>query len=774
MSERDVYAAPLAADEVGSEWIVRAGRWLVAAWRPDLGWLVLACCAALTVLPALLLWENRWLRVASLQAQLYYVGPQAVLCTWALLGWRRPWRATPRLFRIVIQSVLFVVIGIVLISQLLGGWLPAPGAWWQAATTGTWSALATGIRDSLAQVGERYLLWGQGVQENNAARDDLVLTGIVATAIWLLSGLTVWITRRFKRGLAAGVPILWPVGFVMLYSPADRWIFVAGVGITLVLHMLLSQQMLERRWRAQKLDYNPSLLIERNATALTGFTVAIVLAAMIPNLYITAVTARYYDWLQPVNGRMEAVAKRLFPGLTGVAPWQSRGIAGGLPNAFLLGAGPDAGKREVMRVRTNEPTYTYDSPPLGHTLRGATFVDYDGRGWDNVKPTERELRAAEEPWMDFSVQGRRQLLQSVNLAFLSQVLYAAGEPQAPSVDYVAETRFPGDLVAMAARVRSYTIVSQIPALDAAQLDALPAWGASHPLAPEYAIYLDLPSTITERTRQLAQDLTAAKSTPYAKAAAIEEYLRQYTYDLTVAAPPEGVTDVADYFLFDLRRGYCDYYATAFVVLARLAGLPARFVTGFAPGNWSPVDRLWVITEADAHSWPEVYFPEVGWVPFEPTGGQPVLARIGAFSASGSGESSPTFEPLPPAGEVPLWRLLWWTFLALLPLTAVVWGISAWRTKREDPWIGLLRWGKRAGRPLQDGETTLEYGQLLAVFVEEKYTREPEISRTAARDVQALSEDVSATHYAPQSQRASLRQGAMVRWARVRQYLRRLR
>ena len=212
----------------------------------------------------------------------------------------------------------------------------------------------------------------------------------------------------------------------------------------------------------------------------------------------------------------------------------------------------------------------------------------------------------------------------------------------------------------------------------------------------------------------------------------------------------------------------------FVVLARLAGLPARFVTGFAPGNWSLADRLWVITEADAHSWPEVYFPEAGWVPFEPTGGRPVLARVGAVSSSGSNELSPLFEPLSPAGEVPTWRLLWWAFLALVPLVAVVWGITYWRSKREDPWLGLLRWGRRAGRPLQDGETALEYGQLLAAYVEETYTREPEISRSAARDLQALSQDVSATHYAPQIQRGSLRQGAMDRWVRLRHYLRRLR
>ncbi|MBK8796669.1 MAG: transglutaminase domain-containing protein [Anaerolineales bacterium] len=109
---------------------------------------------------------------------------------------------------------------------------------------------------------------------------------------------------------------------------------------------------------------------------------------------------------------------------------------------------------------------------------------------------------------------------------------------------------------------------------------------------------------------------------------MERYLRTFPYDLSVPPLPEAVTDVADYFLFDLQRGYCDYYATSFVVLARAAGIPARFVTGFTSGAWNPTEQVWTVTEANAHSWPEVYFPAVGWVPFEPTAGRPELTRLG--------------------------------------------------------------------------------------------------------------------------------------------------
>jgi hypothetical protein len=124
---------------------------------------------------------------------------------------------------------------------------------------------------------------------------------------------------------------------------------------------------------------------------------------------------------------------------------------------------------------------------------------------------------------------------------------------------------------------------------------------------------------------LARDLTATAPAPYEGAKAIESYLRSFPYTLEVEAPPAG-HDVADYFLFDLRKGYCDYYATSMVVLARAAGIPSRLVVGYASGRHGPNNAQYIVTEADAHSWVEVYFPDIGWVEFEPTAARPEVER----------------------------------------------------------------------------------------------------------------------------------------------------
>jgi hypothetical protein len=138
-------------------------------------------------------------------------------------------------------------------------------------------------------------------------------------------------------------------------------------------------------------------------------------------------------------------------------------------------------------------------------------------------------------------------------------------------------------------------------------------------------YIQLPE-VPPRVRQLAEAITKGKTNPYDKAKAIETYLREtYPYDLNIPAPPED-RDVADYFLFELRRGYCDYYATAMVVLARASGVPARFVSGYSSGEYDAPNAQYVVRELNAHSWAEVYFPKIGWVEFEPTASEPEIER----------------------------------------------------------------------------------------------------------------------------------------------------
>ncbi|MDR6554788.1 transglutaminase domain-containing protein [Paenibacillus qinlingensis] len=138
-------------------------------------------------------------------------------------------------------------------------------------------------------------------------------------------------------------------------------------------------------------------------------------------------------------------------------------------------------------------------------------------------------------------------------------------------------------------------------------------------------YLQLPATLPRTVRSTAEQVTENRLTPYAKAVAIEQYLSQtFPYSLEKPTAPSRSEDFVNHFLFVDKTGYCDHFSTAMVVMLRSVGVPARWVKGFAPGSAGSSDdnglQEVIVRNQDAHSWVEVYFPTMGWVPFEPTPG----------------------------------------------------------------------------------------------------------------------------------------------------------
>lgn len=147
-----------------------------------------------------------------------------------------------------------------------------------------------------------------------------------------------------------------------------------------------------------------------------------------------------------------------------------------------------------------------------------------------------------------------------------------------------------------------------------------------------ARYLTLPK-LSPRVIRLAQEWTEAAPSPLEKARAVERKLKtSYGYDLT--SPSGGTEDPLDHFLFESRRGHCEYFSTALAVLLRVVGIPTRNVTGFVGGTYNRFGRYYSVREGDAHSWAEVWIDGTGWTRFDPTppsGAQP-LAEAGGWLA----------------------------------------------------------------------------------------------------------------------------------------------
>ncbi|MGP7819592.1 transglutaminaseTgpA domain-containing protein [Niallia sp. 01092] len=138
-------------------------------------------------------------------------------------------------------------------------------------------------------------------------------------------------------------------------------------------------------------------------------------------------------------------------------------------------------------------------------------------------------------------------------------------------------------------------------------------------------HLQLPDTLPQRVSELAEEITKNEDNAFSKARAIEKYFSQngFAYSKSDVAVPGENDDYVDQFLFETKLGYCDNYSTSMVTLLRSIGIPARWVKGFTEGEViksSASGSIYEVTNDNAHSWVEAYFPEVGWVTFEPTQG----------------------------------------------------------------------------------------------------------------------------------------------------------
>lgn len=170
------------------------------------------------------------------------------------------------------------------------------------------------------------------------------------------------------------------------------------------------------------------------------------------------------------------------------------------------------------------------------------------------------------------------------------------------------------------KMLNYEEQAEVPVLSEKKMLDLPI---NYPVEIEKR-YLQLPENLPPRIKLLALDVTKSADTPYEKARAIETYLRSgdYKYEIRDVPVPKPGQDFVDQFLFETKQGYCDHFSSSMTVMLRTLGIPARWVKGFAPGTevgqTEDGKKIIEVQNKDAHSWVEVYFPEVGWIPFEAT------------------------------------------------------------------------------------------------------------------------------------------------------------
>jgi len=139
-------------------------------------------------------------------------------------------------------------------------------------------------------------------------------------------------------------------------------------------------------------------------------------------------------------------------------------------------------------------------------------------------------------------------------------------------------------------------------------------------------YLKLPP-LDFRIAKLAEDITATAPSNYDKAVAMERYLSTH-FGYTLELPRSLPTDPLAYFLFERKKGHCEFFASSMAVMLRSLRIPSRIITGFRGGEFNDLTGQYVVRASDAHSWVEAYFPGSGWVSFDPTPAGSVPTRTG--------------------------------------------------------------------------------------------------------------------------------------------------
>lgn len=650
-----------------------------------------------------------------------------------------------------LAAIVWALLGLVgeIWHWLLGeGWRAENGVWRLTGPPLDWTAVSQILTELWADIStllDRGHEWVRGLVVGNPAFDPVATALLWSLAMWAVAVWAGWTVRRHQplKGIA-------PAGALLVvtfsYTGAKPTILLTLLGTTLLLMAMVQHDARERRWQVARIDFSSDIWKDLVLVAALLSLALVVTAALTPSISVQKIVEFAQQLTIEREDETELVAGSL--GLEAQPDPEKTASSGeratGMPRLHTISFRPQLSRQVVMVIRTSDlqpglrksriapadrSLMDLPEPPWRYYWRSIVYDRYTGRGW-TTSQTEMVEYEAGEPVISEDIPFHRVLRQEVQvIGDLDEMLHVAGTLVTADQDFSVAWRSPEDafgasLVERLSKPPYYRADSLVPVVSEEQLRSA---GSDY---PEWVLdrYLALPDQVPDRVLALARDLTATEPTPYDRALAIESYLRTFSYTLDVPSPPFH-RDVADYFLFDLQRGHCDYYATTMAVLARAAGLPARLVVGYANGTYDENNARYVVTEADAHAWVEVYFPEYGWVEFEPTAGRPPIERLAESSLIEWPEPEEPLRPQGLPGPASILRSrvaqFWWLgllgALAVATLVGIVWSVAdGWRLRLLTPTAAvatlyrrLQRHGRRLAVPMREADTPYEFATSFA-------------------------------------------------------------
>lgn len=484
------------------------------------------------------------------------------------------------------------------------------------------------LEEQFASVGGRLYFSTSDFLTRQPVQDPIFFVALMSITFWIISSWAGFTLVRNQNYLGAILPAA--IGLLIIQNYDGRvagrlWFLAFFAFIALLLLGRLQFLQNKISWRQRRIFLSPDNSVDLTSSMAIAAGLIIMVAWTVPGS-LTSMKSAVQTWNR-VTRPWHEFTERMENAVSALESPSGGKLGEFFGSELALGRGFPLS--DLVMFEVEAPELPAEEKPPRYYWRGRTYDRFLNGQWYTSGTVREEYTPAVTNPFQMDIQRRT----SAHFVFHTgetnfSLLYSPSQPiwvSRPGVTFAVPADVGKDIVAWHA----------YPALrggETYQLDAilttpnrlqLQEAGTAYPEWVKQK-YLQLPKDFSPRIQELAKEITAEAQTPFEKANLITRYLREnIEYSQTIPEPPRN-KDSLEWVLFDYKQAYCVYYASAEVLMLRSLGIPARMAVGFAQGERD--GNQYVVRRLNSHAWPEVYFPGIGWVEFEPTAGQAPLDR----------------------------------------------------------------------------------------------------------------------------------------------------
>ena len=486
------------------------------------------------------------------------------------------------------------------------------------------------LEEQFASVAGRLFFSASDFFARKPVEDPIFFVALMSITFWIISSWAGYTLVRNQNYLGSVLPAA--IGLIIIQNydngiAGRLWFLAFFAFIALLLLGRLQYLQNKSSWRARRIFLSPDNSVDLTSSMAIAAGLIILVAWTVPPS-LTSMKSAVKTWNQitrpwrQFTDRMENAVSAL------------ESPSGGTRGQYFgsqLALGRGFPQSDLVMFKVDTPDLLPDQTPPRYYWRGRTYDRFVNGQWYTTGTVREEYSP------DLTDPFKANIHEAAPAHFVFDtgkttfsLLYSPAEPiwvSRPGITFAIPAVNGKDIVAWHAYPalrggETYQVDAILSNPDRQQLQEA---GTNY---PEWVTqqYLQLPKSFSPRIKELAAEITANTQTPFEKAIFITSYLREtIKYAPTIPEPPKNKNPL-EWVLFEYKQAYCVYYASAEVLMLRSVGVPARMAVGFAQGEYERDSNKYVVRRLDAHAWPEVYFPDIGWVEFEPTAGQAPLDR----------------------------------------------------------------------------------------------------------------------------------------------------